>query len=198
MSTLTIIVCTIAAAQAQTSVCSNLCGHANDGLCDDGGPNAVYSICDPATDCTDCGPRTSLACSPTCFEYMWDDRKCDEGCNTFECGHNDCAEMEIIEHCLMSVPTLMRQSEAEAALGAAAASTAADRVQDVALQVQLEPFNVQIDEATKESILEVKLRVKLEWDDRRPAHRTYRPPHRHFLLAPTSPVSSSRHTLLSF
>ena len=82
--------------------CLNTCTSQGDGLCDDGGPNAVYSICDPATDCTDCGPRTSLACSPTCYEYMWDDRKCDEGCNTFECGHNDCAEMEIIEHCLMS------------------------------------------------------------------------------------------------
>ena len=27
-----------------------------DGTCDDGGPGAEYSICDPGTDCTDCGP----------------------------------------------------------------------------------------------------------------------------------------------
>jgi len=140
---------------------------AADGKCDDGGPNSISSICNPGTDCTDCGPRTTKACSPMCFDFMWDDRKCDKGCNTFECSHNDCTELEIIEHCLQGVPTLMRQSEAVAGLGAAAASMAAGRVQDVALQVELEPFNVQIDEATKESFLELKLRVKLEWDDHR-------------------------------
>ncbi|MEC8278545.1 MAG: putative metal-binding motif-containing protein, partial [Myxococcota bacterium] len=28
---------------------------ANNGVCEDGGPNAIYSICDVGTDCSDCG-----------------------------------------------------------------------------------------------------------------------------------------------
>lgn len=42
----------IAAAQ-----CTNTCVTANDGECDDGGANSLYSICDLGTDCADCGPR---------------------------------------------------------------------------------------------------------------------------------------------
>ncbi|MEC7984561.1 MAG: putative metal-binding motif-containing protein [Myxococcota bacterium] len=38
-------------------LCTNECAYAKDGACDDGGPNAEYSVCDLGTDCTDCGPR---------------------------------------------------------------------------------------------------------------------------------------------
>jgi hypothetical protein len=37
--------------------CENTCRTSNDGECDDGGPNSLYSICALGTDCNDCGPR---------------------------------------------------------------------------------------------------------------------------------------------
>jgi hypothetical protein len=37
--------------------CSNSCASANDGECDDGGPNSLYSVCQLGTDCADCGGR---------------------------------------------------------------------------------------------------------------------------------------------
>ncbi|GAB5547507.1 MAG: hypothetical protein SangKO_072670 [Sandaracinaceae bacterium] len=37
--------------------CSNTCSSSNDGECDDGGPNSLYSVCALGTDCADCGPR---------------------------------------------------------------------------------------------------------------------------------------------
>jgi hypothetical protein len=39
------------------STCSDTCSDANDGYCDDGGPNADYGLCALGTDCGDCGPR---------------------------------------------------------------------------------------------------------------------------------------------
>lgn len=35
--------------------CDDSCVYARDGECDDGRPAAVTSLCDPGTDCTDCG-----------------------------------------------------------------------------------------------------------------------------------------------
>lgn len=40
-----------------TGMCTNTCQYANDGECDDGGPNSDYSVCDLGTDCGDCGER---------------------------------------------------------------------------------------------------------------------------------------------
>ncbi len=40
-------------------LCSNTCGFANDGECDDCGPGSEYSVCGLGTDCGDCGPRNS-------------------------------------------------------------------------------------------------------------------------------------------
>ncbi|MEC7523078.1 MAG: hypothetical protein VYE22_24585 [Myxococcota bacterium] len=37
--------------------CTNTCSSANDGECDDGGPDSLYSVCALGTDCADCGPR---------------------------------------------------------------------------------------------------------------------------------------------
>uniref|UniRef100_A0A7S3TL01 Glycosyl hydrolase family 13 catalytic domain-containing protein n=2 Tax=Emiliania huxleyi TaxID=2903 RepID=A0A7S3TL01_EMIHU len=36
-----------------------VCGHLNDGECDDGGAGSVYSLCPYGKDCTDCGARVS-------------------------------------------------------------------------------------------------------------------------------------------
>ena len=39
------------------TLCDNSCSYANDGDCDDGGPNSDYSFCALGTDCGDCGDR---------------------------------------------------------------------------------------------------------------------------------------------
>lgn len=57
-----------------SSQCTNACGSANDGECDDGGPNARYDICALGSDCNDCGPRF---CDNTCATAG--DGECDDG-----------------------------------------------------------------------------------------------------------------------
>ncbi len=42
---------------APVGLCEETCQWSNDGECDDGGPNSLYSGCDLGTDCADCGPR---------------------------------------------------------------------------------------------------------------------------------------------
>ena len=46
----------------EDELCSNSCQYANDGECDDGGPNSQYSLCDCGTDCNDCGERSQIDC----------------------------------------------------------------------------------------------------------------------------------------
>lgn len=46
-----------AASTSSAAGCTNTCGSANDGECDDGGPGAQYAVCALGTDCADCGPR---------------------------------------------------------------------------------------------------------------------------------------------
>ncbi len=41
----------------ETGLCDDTCVDADDGYCDDGGPNAQYSICSFGSDCSDCAPR---------------------------------------------------------------------------------------------------------------------------------------------
>ena len=36
-------------------LCSNTCFASDDGMCDDGGPDAWFDSCDLGTDCADCG-----------------------------------------------------------------------------------------------------------------------------------------------
>ena len=48
----------------QTTLCTNDCWAADDGGCDDGGPDAWFSACTLGTDCNDCGPRTVYPPSP--------------------------------------------------------------------------------------------------------------------------------------
>ena len=43
-----------------SELCSDSCPDAIDGICDDGGYGAQYSVCEPHTDCTDCGYRLPL------------------------------------------------------------------------------------------------------------------------------------------
>ena len=40
-------------------LCSNDCAFARDGHCDDGGPNSLFSLCAPGSDCADCGVRAT-------------------------------------------------------------------------------------------------------------------------------------------
>lgn len=58
-------------------LCTDTCGSAGDGECDDGGPNSLYDVCALGTDCSDCGPRDPDAtCTPDCTG-----RSCgDDGC----------------------------------------------------------------------------------------------------------------------
>jgi hypothetical protein len=41
------------------AMCNNTCGTAGDGECDDGRPGSHFSLCEPGSDCADCGPLTS-------------------------------------------------------------------------------------------------------------------------------------------
>lgn len=41
----------------QPGLCDDSCVDADDGYCDDGGPNAEYTICGFGSDCSDCGAR---------------------------------------------------------------------------------------------------------------------------------------------
>lgn len=44
---------------AQGEICTNTCGWAGDGECDDGGVGSQYRVCSFGTDCNDCGPRNA-------------------------------------------------------------------------------------------------------------------------------------------
>ena len=48
------------AVPAQAQICTNTCRYANDGQCDDGGPESSNSLCEYGTDCQDCGSRCVL------------------------------------------------------------------------------------------------------------------------------------------
>jgi hypothetical protein len=89
-----------ATVSAQTVICENTCPHANDGECDDGGTNSLYSLCPLGSDCADCGPRTVL-CTDTCPHAH--DGECDDGgpdslysiCDLgSDCG--DCGPREVV------------------------------------------------------------------------------------------------------
>lgn len=69
-------------------ICSDSCGSARDGECDDGGPASLYATCDFGSDCADCGIRTDSqlqatldvngqVCANSCA-YA-DDNECDDG-----------------------------------------------------------------------------------------------------------------------
>jgi hypothetical protein len=69
-----------------TDGCTNTCGWASDGVCDDGGTGSTWDDCDLGTDCDDCGPRESPGfydCDMDCVssEYAsWQgDGICDNG-----------------------------------------------------------------------------------------------------------------------
>ena len=44
-------------------LCSDTCETRRDGVCDDGGLGAAYSVCANGTDCSDCGPRSNASSS---------------------------------------------------------------------------------------------------------------------------------------
>mgnify|MGYP007125720003 CR=1 FL=1 len=39
------------------ALCENTCPFNNDGVCDDGGADSEYDVCQLGTDCNDCGER---------------------------------------------------------------------------------------------------------------------------------------------
>jgi len=43
-----------------SGLCDDSCTYAGDSDCDDGGPNATFSLCDFGTDCSNCGPRDDV------------------------------------------------------------------------------------------------------------------------------------------
>ncbi len=56
---------TTASTTYTTGGCTNTCSYASDGVCDDGGPGATYSVCPYGTDCVDCGVRGSTTSGST-------------------------------------------------------------------------------------------------------------------------------------
>lgn len=48
-----------------SGTCTNTCEYAHDGECDDGGSNAMYSVCALGTDCADCGTRSGGSSAPS-------------------------------------------------------------------------------------------------------------------------------------
>ncbi len=62
------------------SVCENTCEYADDGECDDGGPDSITSICTFGSDCGDCGPRDPSSCVPDCEGATCGDNGCGGTC----------------------------------------------------------------------------------------------------------------------
>jgi|GEM_PF-5978052 hypothetical protein len=55
--------------------CRDTCRWAHDGVCDDGGEGAAYSVCERGTDCADCGARSPMAAP------VPDAARCDDSCS---------------------------------------------------------------------------------------------------------------------
>ena len=55
---------------------TDVCVHANDGVCDDGGNGAVHSLCSVNTDITDCCAGDTGPTSQSCFAYDQCDYEC--------------------------------------------------------------------------------------------------------------------------
>ena len=99
----TLLVCVallIEAAAAQSSLCSNTCASANNSICEDGG------ACEFGTDCADCGARLLASCASRtpCLESQLNNGVCDEHCNVYECGFDECTNAEIEAACLARLP----------------------------------------------------------------------------------------------
>lgn len=77
-------------------LCDDTCQYANDGVCDDGGPNSQYTECTYGTDCTDCGPRDPDNACP-----------CDTGtgCQTGCSCDPDCSGSQFHDACICSTMT---------------------------------------------------------------------------------------------
>lgn len=116
-----------------TDTCNGQVGGAQVGICDDGvgRRDGVAGICEPGTDCSDCGVREfaspvrgapeacyKLALSAgtnACLQSMLDNGVCDAGCNTVACGFDgfnssklpvafgDCGRAKIEESCVSAM-----------------------------------------------------------------------------------------------
>lgn len=70
--------------------CDDTCFYANDGLCNDGGPGSVFSVCELGSDCTDCGPRNNAPDDSFCRSGQCEElcAGCGYTCSDF-CDHSD-------------------------------------------------------------------------------------------------------------
>jgi len=74
-------------------ICTQACLYANDGMCDDGGPESVTSLCALGSDCLDCGVRGPIGCTLKCsFSNAFCDSDCDGWYDSVEIlfGDNPC------------------------------------------------------------------------------------------------------------
>ena len=113
--------------------CNGQVGGAQVGICDDGvgRQDGVAGICQPGTDCSDCGVRefaspllgAPVACyrqalaagTHACLQSMLGNGVCDAGCNTADCGFDgfnssklpvafgDCGRAKIEESCVQAM-----------------------------------------------------------------------------------------------
>ncbi len=67
--------------------CTNTCEFANDGICDDGGPNSFSRSCDLGTDCGDCGIRVEH--SDDDLENDFSEGNADDDASAFDSGESD-------------------------------------------------------------------------------------------------------------
>ena len=116
-----------------TDTCNGQVGGAQVGICDDGvgRQDGVAGICQPGTDCSDCGVRefasplygAPVACyrqalaagTHACLQSMLGNGVCDAGCNTADCGFDgfnssklpvafgDCGRAKIEESCVQAM-----------------------------------------------------------------------------------------------
>ena len=168
--------------------CTNECSYPNDQMCDDGGANSSYSICDFGTDCADCGPRTSAdgdfpegidlgffsACTdcPTacqersdreeemCTTAMWNkDGICNPTCNNWECNHDG-------NDCTpkQAYDACKIEQEREGSQLKQSPSKTTPLEFNI---LEFESLNVNLDEGSNQWVLEVGLKVSLRWHDLR-------------------------------
>jgi hypothetical protein len=82
---------------ATGTLCTETCEYTNDGACDDGGPDSMFSVCDFGTDCIDCGPRDPSMCTPDCDGATCGPDGCGGMCGT--CGAMEMCVAGTCESC---------------------------------------------------------------------------------------------------
>ena len=162
------------------SLCTEACYYDDDGACDDGGTGSSYADCSYGSDCIDCGTRSDpslalctscpLECnnkgaadrdtSNWCLEAAWGaNGVCDPACNNAECDHDgsDCTLSQALDEC----------KPLQAAQGAALVTVAGSKANVEFNIIQMEPFNVALDDTTNQWKMEIEMTISLRWSDSR-------------------------------